>query len=1063
MKKILAFLFAVSLFYFVGAQSVLASSLFNVEVRTYLDGSNMNQAASGLVDQARGSKVQFNASGISPEYTFAFYAVNDIVRDDLPQNYEFVVRSNMKITAFFRPNGSVTPANARHVVIFADNNGKIIADGIQYVADGGTATEPSVLPTKPNATYATPKWFTPQGESSLENITSSRVYLLQYVSSDNTEYTVNVTGGSVVEDAPFNYNDVVTLVPNAAPAEQVFSHWEDAEGNVLSTKANYKFTVMGNVSVQAVFAASPESLGAVVNMSDALSIRSGYVTYKGQFDLPAGFTLVEYGFIFSRSSDVLTLDSLGATIVPSNVHNGQTGEFLRSFPNDTFNSVRAYLIVKNAAQEEVIVYSNNYEKLLFTTSNYTTGFESVSPAKGSYAAGETTSDGIVWNLSDSLVGNAADDRKIGAYSVRIRAGFAETKTLLNNIISVAFQTAKYGGDANSTIFVYVSSDGTNWVDITDAINASGITVSSTTLTQVNINLQDSSNFNNSGLDAQSGLYVRISKSGTTRVNIDSINITFKSYPKLHEVIYNNATPSSENVLDGQPISNTVPTQTGYSFVGWYADIALTQSYNVSAPVVQSLQLYAKWTINEYTITFNSAGGSAVSPITQDYNTSVVAPANPTREGYSFTGWSQAVPSNMPAENLTLTAQWSINQYTISFDSNEGSAVSAITQDFGTNVSAPLNPTREGYLFQGWFTDDNTFLNEYVFGTMPSQNITVYAKWEEQVGTYYTVTFNSNGGSAVSSQQVLSGDYADEPAVPTRNGYTFVNWQDETNVVWDFANDPIIEAMTLYATWSPVTYSLTFENLQGTTQSNPGTYNIETSTITLTNPSAREGYNFSGWFTALVGGSQITQIVIGSTGNVIVYARWAEILPTVLRQSDFGETNSNNSTYANFYIDTLENGANDPLPNGNSSYSRAGGNYNGTSWDYMALGRGSTAAIKGDLITSNTTSNAVVDSTDPNHYVATRFSLNGVNTITLRVYLLAANTTIYLQTSTDGINWVDNANHVQSTAISADSNISFSGLSLSGDIYYRFVFVNATPGSNGWLARIKTITYYQNPS
>lgn len=891
MKKILAFLFAVSLFYFVGAQSVLASSLFNVEVRTYLDGSNMNQAASGLVDQARGSKVQFNASGISPEYTFAFYAVNDIVRDDLPQNYEFVVRSNMKITAFFRPNGSVTPANARHVVIFADNNGKIIADGIQYVADGGTATEPSVLPTKPNATYATPKWFTPQGESSLENITSSRVYLLQYVSSDNTEYIVNVTGGSVVEDAPFNYNDVVTLVPNAAPAEQVFSHWEDAEGNVLSTKANYKFTVMGNVSVQAVFAATPEFSGAVVNMSDALSIRSGYVTYKGQFDLPAGFTLVEYGFIFSRSSDVLTLDSLGATVVPSNVHNGQTGEFLRSFPNDTFNSVRAYLIVNNAAQEEVIVYSDNYYRnpsSLVIDNTYFSGFEN--STKASYASGNITENSITWTLNNALI-STSDPNKIGTKSVRM---YGEIYTLsgFEGLTNISFYAAKFGTDSSSTIKVSVSRDGSTWIDVSDALLSTSI--SSTTLVFFDLDLSDSTNYQNSNLLSNDLLRVKfesIGGSSSKRMNIDDITFSYSTTytGSIHEIQYNDDTITVEFIKNNALISTPSKSKTGYTFNGWFTDIALTQTYNASSPVVQSLQLYAKWTINQYTISFNSAGGSAVSPITQDYNSSVIAPADPTREGYSFTGWSPSVPSNMPANNLELTAQWSINEYTITFDSNEGSAVSPVTQNFGTSVSAPLNPTRDGYLFQGWFIDDNTFLNEYVFGTMPSQNITVYAKWEEQVGTYYTVTFNSNGGSAVLSQQVLSGDYADEPAAPTRNGYTFVNWQDESNVVWDFANDSIIEAMTLYATWSPVTYSLTFENLQGTTQSNPGTYNIETSTITLTNPSAREGYNFTGWFTALEGGSQVTQIVLGSSGNVLLYARWTAEL------QDFSYTLTMSST------------------------------------------------------------------------------------------------------------------------------------------------------------------------
>ena len=78
---------------------------------------------------------------------------------------------------------------------------------------------------------------------------------------------------------------------------------------------------------------------------------------------------------------------------------------------------------------------------------------------------------------------------------------------------------------------------------------------------------------------------------------------------------------------------------------------------------------AKWKINQYTITFDTDGGTTIDPITQDYNTAVTAPANPTKEGYTFDGWDKAIPSTMPAINQTITAQWIINQYTITFDSN----------------------------------------------------------------------------------------------------------------------------------------------------------------------------------------------------------------------------------------------------------------------------------------------------------------------------------------------------------------------------------------------------------
>lgn len=187
-------------------------------------------------------------------------------------------------------------------------------------------------------------------------------------------------------------------------------------------------------------------------------------------------------------------------------------------------------------------------------------------------------------------------------------------------------------------------------------------------------------------------------------------------------------------------------------------------------------------------------------------------------------------------------------------------------------------------------------------------------------------------------------------------------------------------------------------------------------------------------------------------------------PIVLKQSDFGETNnSSNTNYANFYIESIENGSLDSVPTGTSSYDRAGSNHNGSSWNYLALGQKSVAARLGDLVTSNTTSGSAVDPSDPNVYVATNFTLTGVISIVLNFNTLRANTTIYLQSSTNGTDWSAVANHVQTATISTPTDITFSGLSVVGAVYYRIVFVNSSStSSNGWLGQLTTITYYGNP-
>ena len=167
-----------------------------------------------------------------------------------------------------------------------------------------------------------------------------------------------------------------------------------------------------------------------------------------------------------------------------------------------------------------------------------------------------------------------------------------------------------------------------------------------------------------------------------------------------------------------------PKVNGLTFGGWYTDEDCTDGneYNFTAPVTKGMTLTAKWTANSYTITFDTNGGSAVAPITQDYGTAIIAPADPTREGYTFMGWDKAIPATMPAGDMTIKAQWSINQYTVTFDTDGGSAVAPITQDYGTAITAPADPTREGYTFIGW--------DKAIPATMPAENMTITAKWKD---------------------------------------------------------------------------------------------------------------------------------------------------------------------------------------------------------------------------------------------------------------------------------------------------------------------------------------------
>jgi uncharacterized repeat protein (TIGR02543 family) len=208
---------------------------------------------------------------------------------------------------------------------------------------------------------------------------------------------------------------------------------------------------------------------------------------------------------------------------------------------------------------------------------------------------------------------------------------------------------------------------------------------------------------------------------------------------------------------------TAPTRDYYTFNGWYTDDGtFSNAYTFTTMPADNITVFAKWTINQYTISFNSNGGSEVTAITQDYGTEVDEPAEPTKEGYTFNGWytddgtlSTAYTfTTMPADNITVFAKWTINQYTISFNSNGGSEVTAITQDYGTEVDEPAEPTKAGYTFDGWYTDDDTFLDEYTFSTMPAESFTLYAKWIEDEYT----RINASGEPAVDGDYILFGEY-----------------------------------------------------------------------------------------------------------------------------------------------------------------------------------------------------------------------------------------------------------------------------------------------------------------
>ena len=294
------------------------------------------------------------------------------------------------------------------------------------------------------------------------------------------------------------------------------------------------------------------------------------------------------------------------------------------------------------------------------------------------------------------------------------------------------------------------------------------------------------------------------KSCERELGVENTTLTFKSLdvqglpsdPLQLQVLANQYTSTfvlgngQDNVVKTQDYNSQLSApenlaKTGYTFNGWTPEVPAT------VPVGD--QTYtAQWQINQYTMTFNLGNGQDDIVKTQDYDSALEAPAAPQREGYTFTGWDAEVPATMPAENKTFTAQWQVNQYTSTFVLGNGQDNVVKTQDYGTTLEAPANLVKTGYTFTGWDTEVPT--------SVPAGDKTFTAQWQIN---QYTMTFVLGNGQ---DNVVKTQDYdttLEAPAAPQREGYTFTGWDAEIP-----ANIPA-ENKTFTAQWQVNKYKVTF--------------------------------------------------------------------------------------------------------------------------------------------------------------------------------------------------------------------------------------------------------------
>ncbi|EPY9331336.1 InlB B-repeat-containing protein [Listeria monocytogenes] len=329
----------------------------------------------------------------------------------------------------------------------------------------------------------------------------------------------------------------------------------------------------------------------------------------------------------------------------------------------------------------------------------------------------------------------------------------------------------------------------------------------------------------------------------------------KTYPMTFD---NDGVTTTETVdYDGLAEEPTTPTKAGYTFDGWYDAETGGKKWDFAQDKMPAnpVTLYARFTMNNYTATFNNDGTTTTQTV--DYQEALTEPTEPTKDGYTFDGWYDAqtggtkwnfATNKMPANNITLYARYSVKSYTATFD-KEGTTTTQ-TANYDSLLTEPAAPTKDGYTFDGWY-DAETGGTKWNFATnkMPAKNVTLYARFTVKS---YTATFDKDG--TTTTQTVNYDSLIQEPTAPTKDGYTFTGWYDaETGGnKWDFAaNKMPAKNVTLYARFSTNAYTATFDK-EGTTTTQAVDYDS-----LLTEPTAptKDGYTFDGWYDAETGGTK----------------------------------------------------------------------------------------------------------------------------------------------------------------------------------------------------------------
>lgn len=338
---------------------------------------------------------------------------------------------------------------------------------------------------------------------------------------------------------------------------------------------------------------------------------------------------------------------------------------------------------------------------------------------------------------------------------------------------------------------------------------------------------------------------------------------------------------SQTVADGETATQPeVPVRDGYVFLGWLLN---GKAYDFSTPVTGDITLTANWAKAKpasHTVTFDAANGSKPDTVKVEDGKTVTKPKDPTREGYTFQGWTSGGKTydfDAPVTaDITLTAQWEKNKpvtHTVTIDPANGTTADKLQVENGQTVRKPADPVRKGHTFQGWYQGDKP----YDFSTPVTGDITITAHWSEDKPTpvTHTVTINPDNGEKTTTIKVEDGKTVTKPADPVLEGFTFTGWYKGNNP-YEFST-PVTGDFTLTAHWQQSTPPMTIR----TVTIDPA--NGEKTTVLkvedgqkLTKPTdpKKNGYTFLAWYL----NDKPYDFNQPVTGDITIVAQWEKNKP-----------------------------------------------------------------------------------------------------------------------------------------------------------------------------------------